>query len=202
VAFVVEDGTGLSTANAYISVATGDTHHADRGRTDWAAATNANREMAIVRATDYIDQRFGIRFIGEKGSGSQALEWPRLSAFDKDGYLLNGIPTQIEKACAEYALVSLRQGELAPNPPLPVPDQAVVGGGIVVGSVPQGEITREVVGPLETHWRSLGEARSSGAYKAPQSTMVSDLFLPEYPRADLWVEELLVSVSSRNLVRA
>lgn len=200
--FIVEDGTGLSTANAYISVGYGDTHHGDRGRDDWNKASDNDKEQAIVRASDYIDQRFGLRFVGERSTGDQTLEWPRLGAFDKDGFLLQEVPHQIQKATAEYALISIRQGELAPNPPLPVADQPVDGTDSESGVIAQGEIIREKVGPLETEYRSLGEARPSGAHKTSQSSMVSDLFLPEYPVADLWIEELLTSSLSRDLVRA
>lgn len=200
--FVVEDSTGLPTANAYISVADADTHQADRGRTDWAAAIDADKEVAIVRATDYIDQRFALKFVGDKGSSSQALEWPRLGAYDDNGYLFDPLPAQLLKACAEYALISLRQGELGPNPQLPVPDASPADGSTTDGPVPKGEITKEVIGPMETEWQPLSAARGSGAHKAAQSTILSDFFIPEYPVADLWIEDLLESTSSRTLVRA
>ncbi len=201
-AFVVEDGTGLSNSNAYISVADADTHHADRGHTDWAAALDANKELAIVRATDYIDQRFGLKFVGDKGSSAQALEWPRIGAYDVDGYLFDPLPPQLLKAVSEYALISLRQGDLGPNPQLPVPDSDPADGTTTNGPVPKGEITKEVVGPLETEWQPLSAARGNGgANRAAQSTLVSDFFIPEYPVADLWIEALLKNPSSRTLVR-
>lgn len=202
-AFVAEDGTGLATANAYVSVAYGNTHHADRGRTDWASASDGDKEKALIRATDYIDQRFGIKFIGDRQSSAQALQWPRMGAYDRDGHALLGVPPQLQKACSEYALISLRQGELAPNPQLPVPDAVVATGESEEGPVPKGEITKEVVGPLETQWQPLSHARSPAATnKAPQSSMLSDFHIPEYPVADLWIEELLVNPTSRVLVRA
>ena len=84
-AFTVEDGNGLPDANAYVDVAFADEYFADRGNTDWAAATDPNKQVAIVKATDYIDKAFGPRFLGQKAFVSypadetvdQALEFPR-----------------------------------------------------------------------------------------------------------------------------
>ena len=106
-AFLVEPGTGIALSNAYDSVADIDTHHADRGNTAWADFTTPDKEFAIIRASDYIDKRFGIRFVGLRKIKEQGLEWPRLDAFDQDGFLLSGpdaLPRQLLKACAEYAL--------------------------------------------------------------------------------------------------
>ena len=63
-AFLVETGTGTLGANAYISESYADAHHADRGTTDWTNFTTPEKEQAIIRASDYIDKRFGRRFVG------------------------------------------------------------------------------------------------------------------------------------------
>ena len=190
-AFKAEDGTGLSDANAYITVTFADGHHSDRGRTQWASALEAVRKTAIIRATDYIDQRFGTLFIGEKMKGSQGLEWPRADAFDRDGHVLDPIPPQLQKACAEYALIALRQGELAPQPPMPVPPQGV--DGTIGDAAPAGEIVREKIGPIETEYRTLSEAVGG---MSPE-----DFYLPKYPVADMWLEELLVAEIGGKLSR-
>lgn len=196
-AFVVEDGTGLSTATAYIETTYADTHHADRGRTEWAAMSTEEKESAVIRATDYIEQRFGCKFTGEKQSSAQALEWPRMGAYDRDGHLFPDVPTQLQKACAEYALIAYRQGELAPQPPLPVPSLAVDG---TAGSAEAtGQIIKEKIGPIETEYAVTDAAQSRVNTK---SSMVSDANLPEYPAADLWMKELLVPTGSGTLVRA
>jgi hypothetical protein len=111
-AFVVEDGTGLSTSNSYQSVAGADAYFADRGDVVWVALTNAQKQAALVRATSYVDAVF--RFIGARGDTEQALQWPRVSAYDEDGYVIEGIPTCLKSACSEYALRSA-SAELAPD---------------------------------------------------------------------------------------
>lgn len=63
-AFVVEDGTGIASANAYITVQQFKDYHADRGNT--LTGGSGDQQKAIVKATDYIDKRFGRRFKGTK----------------------------------------------------------------------------------------------------------------------------------------
>lgn len=64
---IIEDGTGLLRANAYISIPFATAHLASRGLIDdWSAATTAQKEAAIINGTAYIDRRFGLRFKGTK----------------------------------------------------------------------------------------------------------------------------------------
>ena len=100
----VEDGTGLAAANAYISLADADTYWSDRGGdTVWDAAADAVKEAGIIKATDYIEVRFGHRFLGMPLLTTQALEFPRQYLYDRYGNLIEGVPPQLERACAEYA---------------------------------------------------------------------------------------------------
>lgn len=112
-AFTVEDGTGLPTANAYISEADADTYHADRGNAAWAAAASADKETAIVRATDFLDQEF--TWQGVRRTDTQRLEWPREDVFDAEDaeVAFDAVPRQIEEATAEVALIALTE-DLAP----------------------------------------------------------------------------------------
>lgn len=62
---VVETGEGIWEANAYAGLAFVHTYLHARGKnTAWDAATASVRAEAIVKATDYIDRRFGARFLG------------------------------------------------------------------------------------------------------------------------------------------
>lgn len=179
-AFVAEDGTGLATANSYIDVSYADTYHADRGNSSWALATEANKQAALIRASDYIDKRFGKKFRGRRQTKAQGLEWPRIGALDQDEYLLNGtedaIPRQLKKACAEYALRALTTTPLAP-------DNSSVGLSLL----------REKVGPIEVEKKIN---RGSG-----KSSLVDATSIPDYPEADLWMKELLKSTISRDISR-
>ena len=198
---VVEDGTGLSNAVSYVSIAYVTAHHAARGRTDWAALNDEEMEQCCVRATDYIEQRFGDRFVGYKASSDQSLLWPRVSAISSDGFSLTGVPAALQMATAEYALIAWREGELAPNPARTTPDEAVADGASTED--PVGEVVRERVGPIETEYRPISLGHSTpAARRATQSSQVSDYYLPQYPRADLWIESLLRSSISGRLVRA
>jgi hypothetical protein len=80
---IKEDGTGKADANSYADVADGDAYHeAHLYAAAWAAATQANKEKALVLATRLIDAEY--QFNGFKVSSSQALQWPREKCVDPD----------------------------------------------------------------------------------------------------------------------
>ncbi len=120
---IVEDGTGLTTANAYATLAFVDLYHRDRGNTTWTGAQSA-KQTAIILATEFIDRNFGSQFHGRRvkrdpqGVGVQALEWPREGVFDDEDdleILDTVVPSDVENAMAELALVSITEG-LYPDP--------------------------------------------------------------------------------------
>ncbi len=209
-AFLVEDGSGIELANAYVSLAYTDTHHTDRNNTLWENVTDADKQASIIRASDYIDKRFGRRFRGERQSKGQGLEWPRLSAFDDDFFLLSGvddIPRQLEKATAEYALRAALCGVLAPDPILRVPKQSMeFGAADRSGPTATGEVIRkrEHVGPIEdeTWYEPTSKLAVSAGSRSTQSGIMNDYNIPEYPEADMWLEELIVPSMSMTLARA
>jgi hypothetical protein len=136
-AFTVEDGTGVAGANAYITISYADTYHAERGNAEWTGDDTA-KEQAIVRATDYIETRWADKFLGrvEFTDPLQALSFPRLYLYDRNGLLVTGIPELLKRATAEYALRALTS-ELLPDPTVPGSSGFVTG-------------VRERVGPIET----------------------------------------------------
>ena len=210
-AFTVEDGTGIEGANAYVAVSFVDSYHSDRNNTAWADALTNEKEASIIKASEYIDKRFGRRFRGWRQLQRQGLEWPRISAYDDDGYLLDDVPFQIEKATAEYALRAFLCGVLAPDPIAPVPKQSLESGdtdrdtsGVITGELSR---LKEKVGPLETDTtystRTTDASGSgSGGSRSVQSGLVNDYNIPEYPEADMWIEELLKSSASTSFVRS
>jgi Putative DnaT-like ssDNA binding protein len=203
-AFLVEDGTGLVGANAGVSVAFADEYHSDRGNMLWVGA-DANKQSAIVRATGFTEQRFRHRYRGQRVHYSQTLSWPRLAAVDNAGYLIEGIPFQWQFAICEYALRALLYGELSPDAPPSVPRQnnaesttsttsQVITGEVKkqtnkVGSI---EVTTEYVSPMAT---TLANIRSA-ASRESQTNLVNTQVIPQYPAADMWLEELLKSTSA------
>ncbi len=211
-AFTQEDGSGVPGANAYVSVTFYRDHHTDRGNTAHSDFTDTETMAGIIRASEYADKRWGVQFRGLRKTKDQGLEWPRLDAFDNDGYLFNGstaIPKQLEKAIAEYALRALICGVLAPDPILPVPKQDLTdSSGTRDTDVIAGEVTRrkDQIGPLlEERWyetRSQSVTRNLGAgARAIVSGLVNDFNIPEYPEADLWISEIILSSHNLSLVR-
>jgi len=138
-ALVVEDGTGLETANSYVSLAECSTYHTDRANSDWIG-DDAVKEAAIIRATQYLDNHYRSRFLGYRGSEAQALEWPRYDVEDDNGYWLDGeSPNELRYATGELAVRAVNDKLLD--------DQ---GRG--------GAIRRVKVGPIETEYSESAPA--------------------------------------------
>ncbi len=152
----VQDSTGLvAEANGYLSVADFTAYHATRGNSIGSPSpSNGDIETAIVRATDYIDQRFN--FVGRALEGRrQTTAWPRIGALDRDRNLVSGVPPEVKEACAEYALRALTA---ALNPD---PERDSTGAAIASKS--------ETVGPISESVSYVGGAVFT---------------MPKYPAAD------------------
>jgi hypothetical protein len=126
--------TGAPNADAYVEVADADTYFANRDNpAQWTGASEATKETAIRYATIWLDGSFSwIGYVVNPGTGgnfdgslygqpAQSLAWPRLSAFDDDYRLFQGIPQRVADACCEMALSHIRDGALwkvfyNPNP--------------------------------------------------------------------------------------
>lgn len=91
--------------DAYVSLADADVYHANYGNDTWSGATELQKEVAVRRATSYLDTYFNWR--GVIKSTAQKLGWPRLDAFDAEGRVLTDIPEQIKIACCELSLLAL-----------------------------------------------------------------------------------------------
>ena len=165
-AFILEDGTGIAGANAYIDEAFADTYFTDRGVTEWTG----NKQIAIIKATDYIEKRWGRLFKGIKLSATQGLQWPRTTAYDDRGDALTLVPVKLQQATAEYALRALSESLLV--------DPSTVG---------QVIRKKEKVDSLE---EETEYARSN-----PTGTATtSGLTISAYPAADMLMEELIRTV--------
>ena len=99
-ALIVEDGTGLSTAEGYISIADADTYIAayKGANATWDAATDSAKEIASRQSAQYLDGRFNWK--GDMESSDQALDWPRTGAFDELGAEYEDLPTGLTQAAA------------------------------------------------------------------------------------------------------
>lgn len=101
---VVEDGTGLSTAETYITVAAFKAYCDARGMS-YSAYTDANIEAALRKATDYLDSKW--RFKGVRLVSTQALSFPRSDLTDLDGYAVTGLPARLKAAESELTFRAL-----------------------------------------------------------------------------------------------
>lgn len=133
---IVEDGTGITDANSYASVAFADAYFTDFANAAWAALTQPAKESALMQASQYIDLVWSRVYPGTKYRETQGLGWPRLVCCkDTDPTF----PLALQKACAEYA-VRASAGPLAPDPSYDDTGR-------------QASLVREKVGPIEEERR-------------------------------------------------
>jgi hypothetical protein len=130
---IAETGAGLSNANSYATAADADTRLADRGITNWAGDLSpSEKEQALIRATDFLEQTYRGRWQGNRQYLAQSLSWPRWGVW-VDGYpvTVNTVPNDVKNACIDLAFKAAA-GELAPD-------------------LTRG-VVREKVGPIETEY--------------------------------------------------
>jgi hypothetical protein len=86
---IVEDGTGLTTANSYVSEAEADAYFeiVPAYSDVWAAYTATEKENLLRMATRVLDARTS--WEGHKQVDESALRWPRKHVRDRDGLLVD-----------------------------------------------------------------------------------------------------------------
>lgn len=98
--------------DAYASAEEVGAYLTDRGTaTEWDAADQDAQEAAIIEATSFLDAAF--LWVGKISDTAQTLGWPRDCAYDREGRLLEDIPTAVKNATAELANLALG-GRLMP----------------------------------------------------------------------------------------
>ena len=94
---VVETGSGLSTANSYVSEAELATYALDRGLT-----LTGTPSILIIQAMDYLESK---NFIGTKSTLEQSLQWPRTGVEIDNWYIVsNSIPVLLKEAEMELCI--------------------------------------------------------------------------------------------------
>ena len=103
--FVVEDGTGLSTATSYMTLTEANDYIVQNihAYETWECLDPTTQEYIIAWASRYMDQR--ARWNGYKTVEDSGLRWPRTGACDIDGNAIdaNEVPRQLKEAAAELA---------------------------------------------------------------------------------------------------
>lgn len=100
---------GAADANSYASKVQADTYHANRANAAWTG-TDAAKEAALIRATQWLDGRYRSSFPGTRTNGrEQALAWPRSGVVDEFGASIDSaaIPAEIMLATCEAAIHEL-----------------------------------------------------------------------------------------------
>ncbi len=155
---VVEDGSGKSNADAYVSLVECDDYHASMGNTAWVVdnedADNISaRETAIRKATAFIDRKYNGRFRGRRQGASQALMWPRWNSIDADGFVIEGVPDTVKYATCEAALRAFQGTDLMPD------------------MERGGQVIQETIGPISTTY-------AAGAPAGTRFSIIEGLLAP------------------------
>lgn len=162
-ALTVETGAGLADADSYAALETINAYATSRGLTFviTGGTNEADAEAAARRGTVWLDATYRGRYPGRKANGrSQALEWPRINAYDRQvppEYLESDeIPQEIIDACCEAAIrEKASPGSLSPD--------------VTPGAIVKRE---RVEGAVEVEYASQG---ASVASQRPISTVIDDI---------------------------
>lgn len=120
-ALVVEDGTGKSDAESYVSISEVESYFSLRGVTDWdglpaSPSPTAAQEAILRKATEYIDQTYADLFKGSRVKDEQALAWPR-AYVEVDGVYLSStaLPVALKRATCEVAKLIASGEDVTPT---------------------------------------------------------------------------------------
>ncbi len=112
-ALVIEDGTGVTGANTYVSVATAKAFASSRG--DAYPTVDLDVEKLLIQAVDYLEgqRRY---FRGTKTDPTQPLQYPRLNSM-VDGVIIadNVIPIELKYAQMQLSIDAFEFGSLLPS---------------------------------------------------------------------------------------
>lgn len=104
-AITVEDGTVVTGANSYVSVAFADAYFDFdlNFSATWAGLTTDEKEDSLKWATRVLDQK--VRWNGVKTTETSPLRWPRSGVVDRDDVTIddNEIPLQLKEVTCEVA---------------------------------------------------------------------------------------------------
>ena len=99
--FIVENGTGLTSATSYVSIAEYKQYYENRG-IDYTATADATIQAKLNVATEYIDNNY--TFIGRISNDDQSLSFPRVG-LSKNGDAIDSdvIPQDVKDAVCYIA---------------------------------------------------------------------------------------------------
>lgn len=110
ITLILENGTGVVGANAYVTAAYVSAFATLNGNTLWCDNVS-QQNLAIAAASEFLDLRYSTRFCGDLVNPLQGLQFPR-SITDPFTLVVtqSGIPNALQKAVATLALQFLNGG--------------------------------------------------------------------------------------------
>lgn len=130
--FLVEDGSGVTGASSYTSVAQAIIYATALQYVEFLALDTAGQENALLQASFYMTSQYRMKWKGRRVLITQGLDWPRVGVVLEDfggsqgrnGYGSYGlfqvsytiVPDEVQNACAVLAQLWAQNGDL--NPPL------------------------------------------------------------------------------------
>ncbi len=111
-AVVIIATAGAVDANSYLTLAEAETYfESSLYSATWAAATDPTKNIALVMATRLLDVHMNWNGSKANDNDSQALDWPRSSAYDKNNLLIDDaiIPDLLKEGAAEFAQVMIAE---------------------------------------------------------------------------------------------
>lgn len=114
--FIVEDGTGLSTATAYLSV--DDLKQLwDNVGYSYSNISTVLLQQRINKATEVIDGQYTSLWPGTRKTETQALDWPREDAVYIDGTDISEdiVPPELKRAVSELVYAQQNGTEVQPT---------------------------------------------------------------------------------------
>lgn len=110
----VEDGTGVTGANTYFSLASATEYFSDRGVTTWLEGAETDKSAALIKACHYMET---LDWKGTKTYSDNPLEWPRVGVPDRNGWAIdyNEIPRDIKWGQCEIAYRYFSGSDMLPD---------------------------------------------------------------------------------------
>ena len=146
-AIIVENGTGMPTANSFISLADAITYAALHGLTTFAdAGDDEQQNIWLIRAAHYLRDEEMFPYRGTRLTLTQRLPFPRVGAVERgaaEAYASNVVPWRMADAQVELAELLAQGIDLMPVLPR------------------GGAIRRKTIGPLTTEWFDGAPATST-----------------------------------------
>jgi len=134
--FIVEDGSGVASANSYQTVVAADEYHSLRGSpATWFDASAAEKRDALRQATFYVEDVYAHRWLGWLVSNTQSLAWPRTGATDgiTGQTYTAAVPAKLKEAVCEIALRILAGTNIRPD--IAAGSGAVTSSSVSVGAI-------------------------------------------------------------------